>query len=128
MPTAYRKELAAKVSALKKSAANAKQAYAAARNATRGADGRYTVIPADIKAALSDANLKLGSAEANVTAAAAREHLFTKMLDFSPADAPRMSSVGAGLDGTARTLVDFMKEMPVIDFLASGVGTVFSAQ
>ena len=68
-PSAYACQVAEKIETLTEAANKAKQAWLAAQAAARQADGRFGVMPDDVKQALKDARTQLASAQDDLTVA-----------------------------------------------------------
>jgi uncharacterized protein YukE len=124
-PSAYTGQVAKKVAELTEKAADAKQAWLSAQAAARGADGRFGVMPGDVKQGLKDANSKLASAEGDLAQAQKSENAFTKVLDTRMSDLPGLSKAADGLDDAS--VLGKALDLPVIDILAGGINTYVNA-
>ena len=65
--------------------------------AARQADGRFGVMPDDVKQALKDARTQLASAQDDLTVAQGHENAFTKVFDTRTSDLPGLSKLADGL-------------------------------
>jgi len=124
-PSAYAGQVADKVEALTAAAKKAKQTWLAAQAAARGADGRFGVMPDDVKAAFKDAQTQLASAREDLTAAQSRENALTKALDTRTSDLPGISKLADGLADDS--ILAKALDLPVVDVLAGGVNTYVNA-
>jgi len=124
-PSAYAGQVADKVEALTAAAKKAKQTWLAAQAAARGADGRFGVMPDDVKAAFKDAQTQLASAREDLTAAQGRENALTKALDTRTSDLPGISKLADGLADDS--ILAKALDLPVVDVLAGGVNTYVNA-
>jgi uncharacterized protein YukE len=125
-PTAYANTVRAKVEEATTRLSKAQQAWLEAQKAARQADGRFGVMPDDVKAALQDAKSELASAEADLTKAQAGENAFTKILSTRLEDLPGLSKLAGGLEDAS--LLSKAFELPVVDVVAGGVSTYLNAQ
>ena len=69
----------------------AKQAWLTAQAAARQADGRFGVMPDDVKQGLKDARTRLASAQDDLTVAQSHENAFTKVFDTRASDLPNLA-------------------------------------
>jgi uncharacterized protein YukE len=125
-PSAYAGQVASKVEELTQKAGTARQAWLAAQAAARGADGRFGVMPDDVKQALRDAKTQLASAESDLATAQSNENAFTKILDTRMSDLPGLSKAADGLSDAS--VLGKVLDLPVVDVLAGTVNTVVNAQ
>lgn len=124
-PSAYAGQVADKVKSLTAAANKAKQAWLAAQAAARQADGRFGVMPDDVKQSLADARTKLASAQDDLKVAESRENAFTKVLDTRTSDLPGLSKLADGLADDS--ILAKALDLPVVDVLAGGVTTYVNA-
>jgi len=96
-PSAYAGQVAEKVKSLTAAASKAKQAWLAAQAAARQADGRFGVMPDDVKQALKDARTQLASAQDDLTVAQGHENAVTKVFDTRTSDLPGLGKLADGL-------------------------------
>jgi uncharacterized protein YukE len=125
-PTAYANTVRANVEEATTSLAKAQKDWLKAQAAARGADGRFGVMPDDVKAALKDAKTELASAEADLTKAQSGENAFTKILGTRLEDLPGLSKLAGGLDDAS--LLSKAFDLPVVDVVAGGISTYLNAQ
>jgi uncharacterized protein YukE len=125
-PTAYSNQVARNVATLTEKAADAKAAWTTAQAAARQADGRFGVMPDDVKAALRTAKDQLASAQQDVTAAQNSENAFTKVFGTRLSDVPGVAKLADGISDSS--LLGKALDIPVVDVLAAGVNTVVNAQ
>jgi len=124
--TAYANEVRATVAEATTKEGKAFQAWKAAQAAARQADGRFGVMPDDVKQGLKDARSELASAETDLTKAEAGENAFTKVLGTRMKDLPGLSDLARDLDDGS--LLDRALDIPVVDIVAGGISTVINAQ
>jgi uncharacterized protein YukE len=124
-PSAYAGQVAEKVKSLTEAANKAKQAWLAAQTAARQADGRFGVMPDDVKQALKDARTRLASAQDDLTVAQSHENAFTKVFDTRTSDLPGLSKLADGLADDS--ILAKALDVPVVDVLAGGVTTWVNA-
>ncbi|HTS99691.1 MAG TPA: hypothetical protein VMI33_24025 [Streptosporangiaceae bacterium] len=127
-PTAYANQVADKVAELTTKAGKAYKAWQAAQAAARRADGRFGVMPDDVKADLKNARTELASAESDLARAQDGETAFTKFFGTRLRDLPGLKgadAVDALRDGS---LLDRALDVPVVDVVAGGIATVLNAQ
>lgn len=125
-PTAYANTVRATVEEATTSLNKAQKAWLAAQKAARGADGRFGVMPEDVKAALKDAKTELASAQADLTKAQSGENAFTKVLGTRLEDLPGLSKLADGFDDAS--LLSKAFDLPVVDVVAGGISTYLNAQ
>lgn len=125
-PTVYANQVTSKVAELAQKAVGAKQAWLEAQAAARQANGRFGVMPSDVKQALKDADTELASENEILTKAEDGENAFSKVFGTRLSDLPGVSKLADGFaDGSMlRTVAD----LPVVDVVAGGVATVLNAQ
>lgn len=123
-PTAYSHIAAGLVADATKKLADAKSAWLAAQAAARQANGRFGVMPADVKQALAGAKAELASAP-DVAAAQSSETWYSKILGARVRDVPGVGNLADPIDSGlfAKAL-----DLPVVDVVAGGVTTVLNAQ
>jgi len=131
--TAYANQVADKVADLEKEAAKAKQAWLDAREAARGADGKFGKMPDDVKQALSKANDELDSEKAALKTAEGDETAWSKLFGTRLSDLPGLKGVGSSIDalddpGLLDKTVGAALDLPVVDVVAGGIGTYLNAQ
>ncbi len=125
-PTIYANEVASKVAELAEKAAAAKQAWLAAQAAARQANGRFGVMPKDVRQALKEANSELDSEEAVLAKAEDGENALSALFGTRLSDLPGLSKVADGFaDGSA---LGKLADLPVVNVVAGGVNTVINAQ
>jgi uncharacterized protein YukE len=124
-PSAYAGQVAEKVKTLTAAASKAKQAWLAAQAAARQADGRFGVMPDDVKQSLKDARTQLASAQDDLTEAQGHENAFTKVFDTRTSDLPGLSKLADGLADDS--ILAKALDVPVVDVLAGGVTTWVNA-
>jgi uncharacterized protein YukE len=124
-PSAYAGQVAEKIKTLTAAANKAKQAWLAAQAAARQADGRFGVMPDDVKQALKDARTQLASAQDDLTVAQGHENAFTKVFDTRTSDLPGLSKLADGLADDS--ILAKALDVPVVDVLAGGVTTWVNA-
>ena len=124
-PSAYAGQVAEKVKTLTAAASKAKQAWLAAQAAARQADGRFGVMPDDVKQSLKDARTQLASAQEDLTEAQSHENAFTKVFDTRTSDLPGLSKLADGLADDS--ILAKALDVPVVDVLAGGVTTWVNA-
>lgn len=124
-PSAYAGQVAEKVKSLTEAANKAKQAWLSAQAAARQADGRFGVMPDDVKQALKDARTQLASAQDDLTVAQSHENAFTKVFDTRTSDLPGLSKLADGLADDS--ILAKALDVPVVDVLAGGVTTWVNA-
>jgi hypothetical protein len=124
-PSAYAGQVAEKVKSLTEAASKAKQTWLAAQAAARQADGRFGVMPDDVKQALKDARTQLASAQDDLTVAQSHENAFTKVFDTRTSDLPGLSKLADGLADDS--ILAKALDVPVVDVLAGGVTTWVNA-
>jgi uncharacterized protein YukE len=125
-PTAYANTVRATVEEATTSLNKAQKAWLAAQAAARQADGRFGVMPDDVKAALKDAKSELASAQADLTKAESGENAFTKVLGTRLEDLPGLSKLADGFDDAS--LLSKAFDLPVVDVVAGGLSTYLNAQ
>jgi len=125
-PTAYSHQVGAAVAEATTKASKALKAWQAAQAAARQANGRFGVMPDNVKAALHDARTELAKAQGDLAKAQAGENAFTKFFGARLKDLPRLSNAVKGLDDAS--LLSRAADIPVIDVVAGGVATVINAQ
>ncbi len=125
-PTAYANTVRSKVEEATTRLSKAQQAWLEAQKAARQADGRFGVMPDDVKAALKDAKSELASAESDLTRARSGENAFTKILGTRLEDLPGLSKLAGGFEDAS--LLSKAFELPVVDVVAGGVSTYLNAQ
>jgi uncharacterized protein YukE len=125
-PTAYANTVRAKVEEATTRLSKAQQAWLEAQKAARQADGRFGVMPDDVKAALKDVKSELASAESDLTKARSGENAFTKVLGTRLEDLPGLSKLAGGFEDAS--LLSKAFELPVVDVVAGGVSTYLNAQ
>jgi uncharacterized protein YukE len=124
-PSAYAGQVAEKVKTLTAAASKAKQAWLTAQAAARQADGRFGVMPDDVKQSLKDARTQLASAQDDLTEAQSHENAFTKVFDTRTSDLPGLSKLADGLADDS--ILAKALDVPVVDVLAGGVTTWVNA-
>ena len=124
-PSAYASQVAEKVTSLTEAANKAKQAWLAAQAAARQADGRFGVMPDDVKQGLKDARTRLASVQGDLTVAQSHENAFTKVFDTRASDLPGLGKLADGLADDSILLKAL--DVPVVDVLAGGVTTWVNA-
>lgn len=124
-PSAYAGQVADKVETLTSAAKKARQAWLAAQAAARQANGRFGVMPDDVKSAFKDAQTKLASAQDDLKVAQGRENALTKALDTRTSDLPGLSKLADGLADDS--ILAKALDLPVVDVLAGGVNTYVNA-
>ena len=124
-PSAYAGQVADKVTSLTEAANKAKQAWLTAQAAARQADGRFGVMPDDVKQGLKDARTRLASAQDDLTVAQSHENAFTKVFDTRASDLPGLGKLADGLADDSILLKAL--DVPVVDVLAGGVSTWVNA-
>lgn len=125
-PTAHANEVTADVAKATTKLDQAEKAWNAARAAARQANGRFGVMPDDVKAAFKDAKTELASAEADLTKAQAGENVFTKFFGTRLSDLPGLSKVAGGF--AEGSLLRTAADLPVVDVVGGGIATVINAQ
>jgi uncharacterized protein YukE len=125
-PTAYANTVRAKVEEATTNLTKAQKAWLEAREAARGDDGRFGVMPDDVKAELKDAKTELASAEADLTKAESGENAFTKVLGTRLEDLPGLSKLADGFADDSLLAKAF--DIPVVDVVAGGISTYLNAQ
>jgi uncharacterized protein YukE len=125
-PTAYSHQVGAAVAEATTKASKALKAWQAAQAAARQANGRFGVMPDNVKAALHDARTELAKAQGDLVKAQAGENAFTKFFGARLKDLPRLSNAVKGLDDAS--LLSRAADIPVIDVVAGGIATVINAQ
>jgi uncharacterized protein YukE len=125
-PTAYSLKVADKVDEATASLKKAQAAWDAAQAAARQANGRFGVMPDDVKTALKDAKSELASAEADLTKAQGGENAFTKVLGTRLEDLPGLSRLASQFDDAS--LLSKAFDLPVVDVVAGGISTYLNAQ
>lgn len=125
-PTAYANTVRAAVEEATTGLDKAQQAWLVAQKAARGADGRFGVMPDDVKDAFKDAKTELASAEADLTKAESGENAFTKVLGTRLDDLPGLSKLADGFDDAS--LLSKAFDLPVVDVVAGGISTYLNAQ
>jgi uncharacterized protein YukE len=125
-PTAHANEVARDVAKATSTFNQAQKTWLDAQAAARQANGRFGVMPDDVKAALKDARTELASAEADLTQAQRGENAFTKFFGTRLSDLPGLSKVADGFaDGS---LLAKAFDLPVVDVVGGGIATVVNAQ
>jgi uncharacterized protein YukE len=125
-PTIYANEVAGKVAELAQKAAAARQAWLAAQAAARQANGRFGVMPSDVKQALKEANSELGSEEAVLAQAEDGQNALSALFGTRLSDLPGLSQAADGFaDGS---VLSKLADLPVVNVVAGGVATVVNAQ
>ena len=128
--TAYANEVADKVDEATTKLGKAQDAWDAAQKAARLANGRFGVMPADVKTELKDVKGELASVEADLTKAQANENAISKLFGTRLSDLPGMSKAIDGLPAglaDAKLLTKAL-DLPVVDIVAGGISTVINAQ
>jgi uncharacterized protein YukE len=124
--TAYANRVAGKVAEATAKLNKAQDAWQAAQAAARQADGRFGVMPDDVKAALKDAKSELASVDGSLTRAESGENAISKLFGTRLGDLPGLGDLPSGL-GDSRVLSRAL-DLPVVDVVAGGVGTFLNAQ
>jgi uncharacterized protein YukE len=125
-PTAHANEVTANVAEATAKFDKAQKAWLAAQAAARQANGRFGVMPDEVKAALKDVKTELASAEADLTKAQAGENVLTKFFGTRLSDLPGLSKVAGGF--AEGSLLRTAADIPVVDVVAGGIATVVNAQ
>lgn len=128
--TTYANQVATKVAEATANLSKAQKTWLAAKLAARQANGRFGVMPDDVKAALKDAKGELASAEADLTKAQAGENAMSKLFGTRLDDLPGLGKLVDGLPaglGDAKLLSKVL-DLPVVDVVAGGLSTVLNAQ
>jgi uncharacterized protein YukE len=128
--TAYANQVADKMGEVKVKLGKAQDAWEAAQRAARQADGRFGVMPDDVKAELKDVKGELASVDTNLTSARADENAISKLFGTRLDDLPGLGRVVDGLPaGLADAkLLSKALDLPVVDVVAGGISTVLNAQ
>ncbi len=120
--TTYAYQVADKMAEASTSLTKAQRTWLAAQAAARQADGRFGVMPDDVKTALKDVKTELASVEGDLASARSDENAVSKVFGTRLTDLPGLGNVDdAGLLGKAL-------ELPVVDVVAGGLSTVLNAQ
>lgn len=120
--TAYANRVAAKVAEATANLTKAQKTWLAAQAAARQANGRFGVMPEDVKAALKDAKSELASVEGGLTDARSGENAVSKLFGTRLEDLPGLSKLDdAGLLSKAL-------DLPVVDVVAGGISTFLNAE
>jgi uncharacterized protein YukE len=125
-PTAYSLKVAEKVEEAESKLAKAQQAWNAAQQAARQANGRFGVMPDDVKAARFKAQGELASVEEDLAKAKGDENALSKLFATRLDDLPGISKVADGFADAS--LLSKVADLPVVDVLAGGISTVLNAQ
>lgn len=128
--TAYANQVADKVAEATTNLSKAQDAWAAAQKAARQADGRFGVMPDDVKAELKGAKSELASVETDLTKAQANENAISKLFGTRLDDLPGVGKIVDGLPAglSDAKLLSKALDLPVIDVVAGGISTVLNAQ
>ena len=124
--TAYANQVADQVAEADASLTKAQKAWLAAREAARQANGRFGVMPDDVKAALRDAKSELASVEGDLTRAQSGENAISRLFGTRLDDLPGLSRLTDGF-GDAGLLAKAF-DLPVVDVVAGGISTFLNAQ
>lgn len=124
--TAYANRVAAKVGEAKASLSKAQDAWVEAREAARQADGRFGVMPDDVKAAWKDAKSELASVEGDLGKARSGENAISELFGTRLDDLPGVTRLVDGF-GDAGLLAKAL-DLPVVDVVAGGLSAFLNAQ
>jgi uncharacterized protein YukE len=128
--TAYANQVADKVAEASANLSKAQKAWLAAQATARQADGRFGVMPDDVKAALKDAKSELASVQEDLIGAQSGENAVSKLFGTRVEDLPGLGRLVDGLPaglGDAR-LLSAAEDLPVVDVVAGGISTFLNAQ
>lgn len=124
--TAYANRVADQVAEATASLAKAQKSWLAAQAAARQADGRFGVMPDDVKAAFKDAKSELASVGGELGRARSGENAISELFGTRLDDLPGLSGLvdQFGSDGLLAKALD----LPVADVVAGGLSTFLNAQ
>ncbi len=128
--TAYANQVADKVAEATTNWRKAQTAWQAAQAAARQADGRFGVMPDEVKAAFKDAKTELASVEGDLTKAQSGENaiskLFATRMEHLPGLGKLLDGLPAGLSDSR--LLSAALDLPVVDVAAGGISTFLNAE
>jgi hypothetical protein len=125
-PTAYANKVADKLKDARLEMRHAQNAWDNAQKAAREANGRFGKMPDEPKVARANAKAEVRSAEAKLAKAQDGEYGIGRLLATRSTDVPGLSGVtGKFPDGG---LLAKAADVPVLDVVLGGLGTVLNAQ
>ncbi|HET9897941.1 MAG TPA: WXG100 family type VII secretion target [Streptosporangiaceae bacterium] len=128
--TTYTNQVADKVAEATGKLTKAQKEWLAAQAAARQANGRFGVMPDDVKGTLKDVKTELASVEDALTKAQGGENAISKLFGTRLDDLPGLGKVVDGLPGGLgdAKLLSKALDLPVVDVVAGGLSTVINAQ
>ncbi len=124
--TAYANQVAGKMAEATASLGKAQKAWLVAQAAARQANGRFGVMPDDVKAAFKDAKSELASVQGDLTKAQSGENAISELFGTRLDDLPGLSRLADGFGDAS--LLSKAFDLPVVDVVAGGLSTYLNAQ
>lgn len=127
--TTYANQVADKLAETTTKLTKAQKAWLAAQAAARQ-NGRFGVMPDDVKADLKDVKAELASVETDLTNARAGENAISRLFGTRLDDLPGLGKLVDGLPAglSDAKLLSKALDLPVVDVVAGGLSTILNAQ